>query len=117
MVVELGFKVGICTDNVPGRFRIKYCGVRMDFSCNLPVSVLVVEVSLRLKISCVCGPMRLLIIMTLESLSPTVVKGRTVYPGVLEGWILFKPEVNKDQTFLVCTILCSHNGHDSLHIH
>ena len=108
MVVELGFQVGICTDNVPGRFRMKYCGVRMDFSCNLPVSVLVVEVSLRLKIRCVCGPMRLLIIMTLESLSPTVVKGRTVYPGGLEGLFLYKPEVNKDQTFLVYTILYSH---------
>lgn len=56
MVVELGLKIGICTYIVLGRFRMKYCGVTKDFSCNFSVFVLVVEVSLRLKISFVCVP-------------------------------------------------------------
>lgn len=58
-----------------------------DFPLGVPASVLVVQTSLWLETMFVWRPIKLFSSVTLESLSPFLVKGRTVYPGGLEDFL------------------------------
>lgn len=86
-----------------------------DFSCNLPVFVLVVQKPVVGNNFCL-GAFQIIRVVILESLSPILVKGMIVYPVGLEDLLLYYLEINKDATFQVYTHSIFTYGHHTSYI-